>query len=99
MATNWNAVLANINNASDILAILRKVLSLLDGKVDLTKIDEIIEELTFMQSDVNTALGSVNSALNEFDVESQAAIQDVIAAGLMEGFATEAELLASNPLW
>ena len=48
MATNWNAVLANINNASDILAILRKVLSLLDGKVDLTKIDEIIEELTFM---------------------------------------------------
>lgn len=97
MATNWNAVLANINNASDILAILRKVLSLLDGKVDLTKIDEIIEELTFMQSDVNTALGSVNSALNEFDVESQAAIQDVIAAGLMEGFATEAELLASRP--
>ncbi|CDH41347.1 hypothetical protein APICBIBUN_17402, partial [Acinetobacter pittii 42F] len=81
MATNWNAVLANINNASDILAILRKVLSLLDGKVDLTKIDEIIEELTFMQSDVNTALGSVNSALNEFDVESQAAILNIITSG------------------
>lgn len=97
MATNWNAILANINNASDILAILRKVLSLLDGKVDLTRIDEIIEELTFMKSDVSTALGSVSSALNAFDIESQAAIQDVIASGLMEGFTTEAELLASRP--
>ncbi len=97
MATNWNAILANINNASDILAILRKVLGLLDGKVDLTRIDEIIEELTFMKSDVSTALGSVSSALNAFDIESQAAIQDVIASGLMEGFTTEAELLASRP--
>lgn len=97
MATNWNAVLANINNASDILAILRKVLGLLDGKVDLTKIDEIITDISNMQTNVDTALTNVSSALSEFDLESQEAIQQVIAAGLMEGFATEAELLATRP--
>lgn len=98
MATNWNAVLANINNASDILAILRKVLGLLDGKVDLTKIDEIIADISDMQTNVDTALTNVNSALSDFDTEAQEAIQQVIAAGLMEGFATEAELLATRPL-
>jgi len=98
MATNWNAVLANINNASDILAILRKVLGLLDGKVDLTKIDEIIADISSMQTNVDTALTNVNSALSEFDTEAQEAIQQVIAAGLMEGFVTEAELLATRPL-
>lgn len=97
MATNWNAVLANITNSADILAILRKVLGLLDGKVDLTKIDEIITDITNMQTNVDTALKNVNSALTEFDTEAQEAIQQVIAAGLMEGFATEAELLATRP--
>lgn len=97
MATNWNAVLANINNASDILAILRKVLSLLDGKVDLTKIDEIITSIEGMQGDVTNALNTVSLALSEFDTDAQEAIQQVIAAGLMEGFATETELLATRP--
>lgn len=97
MATNWNAVLANINNASDILAILRKVLGLLDGKVDLTKIDEIITDISDMQTNVDSALVNVTSALAEFDTDSKEAIEQVIAAGLMEGFATEAELLASRP--
>ncbi len=97
MATNWNNVLAGINNASDILAILRKVLALLDGKVDVTKIDEIITDLTRMQVDVDVALARVNSALTDFDSESQAAIQEVISSGLMEGFTTEAELLATRP--
>jgi hypothetical protein len=98
MATNWNAVLANINNASDILAILRKVLGLLDGKVDLTKIDEIINDITSMQTDVDTALIKVGNALSEFDTEAQETIQNIISAGLMEGFATEAELLATRPI-
>ncbi|MGQ1467995.1 SGNH/GDSL hydrolase family protein [Acinetobacter baumannii] len=75
MATNWNAVLANTTNFADILAILRKVLGLLDGKVDTTKIDEMILEITKMQTDV----------------------KQVIADGLLEGFTTEAELLASRP--
>ncbi|MEQ1123445.1 SGNH/GDSL hydrolase family protein [Acinetobacter seifertii] len=97
MATNWNNVLAGINNASDILAILRKVLALLDGKVDLTKIDDIVTDLTRMQVDVDVALTRVNSALSDFDSESQAAIQEVISSGLMEGFTTEAELLATRP--
>lgn len=97
MATNWNAVLANINNASDILAILRKVLGLLDGKVDTTKIDEIIDDISGMQVDVDTALTNVTSALSEFNQESQEAIQQVILSGLMEGFTTEAELLATRP--
>ncbi|MEN8406038.1 hypothetical protein [Acinetobacter seifertii] len=97
MATNWNNVLAGINNASDILAILKKVLALLDGKVDLTKIDEIILDLESMKTGVDTALVNVTSALSEFDSESQEAIQQVITAGLMEGFQTEAQLLASRP--
>lgn len=97
MATNWNAVLANITNSADILAILRKVLGLLDGKVDLTKIDEIIADITNMETNVKSALEQVNSALSEFDSEAQEAIQQVITAGLMEGFATEAELLATRP--
>ncbi|MDV7704994.1 SGNH/GDSL hydrolase family protein [Acinetobacter pittii] len=75
MATNWNAVLAGINSTADILAILRRVLGLLDGKVDTTKIDEMILEITKMQNDV----------------------EQVIADGLLEGFITEAELLASRP--
>ncbi|WP_446906161.1 GDSL-type esterase/lipase family protein [Acinetobacter baumannii] len=75
MATNWNAVLAGINSTADILAILRRVLGLLDGKVDTTKIDEMILEITKMQNDV----------------------EQVIADGLLEGFTTEAELLASRP--
>ncbi|WP_407044406.1 SGNH/GDSL hydrolase family protein [Acinetobacter baumannii] len=70
---------------------------MLDGKVDLTKIDEIIADISSMQANVDNALANVNSALSEFDIESQEAIQQVIAAGLMEGFATEAELLASRP--
>ncbi|MDC4829245.1 hypothetical protein OHV96_15680, partial [Acinetobacter baumannii] len=97
MATNWNAVLANTTNFADILAILRKVLGLLDGKVDLTKIDEIIADIESMQTNVDTALADVNTALSEFDAEAQQAIQQVINAGLMEGFATEAELLATRP--
>ncbi|MDC5486581.1 glycoside hydrolase [Acinetobacter baumannii] len=97
MATNWNAVLANVNNAADILSILKKVLGLLDGKVDLTKIDEIIENLDDLKLNVDGALSDVNSALGDFDVASQEAIQQVIAAGLMEGFTTETELLASRP--
>ncbi|WP_396231107.1 exo-alpha-sialidase [Acinetobacter baumannii] len=97
MATNWNAILANVNNAADILSILKKVLGLLDGKVDLTKIDEIIENLDDLKLNVDVALSDVNSALGDFDVSSQEAIQQVIAAGLMEGFTNEAELLASRP--
>lgn len=97
MATNWNAVLANITNSADILAILRKVLGLLDGKVDLTKIDEIIADLASMKIGVDTALSDVLSALVEFDSASQEALQQVIQSGLIEGFTTEAELLATRP--
>ncbi|BFM85378.1 hypothetical protein JUNP543_3781 [Acinetobacter baumannii] len=97
MATNWNTILSNINNTSDILSILRKVLSLLDGKVDLTKIDEIISDLDSMKIGVDTALSDVLSALVEFDTASQEALQQVIQSGLIEGFTTEAELLATRP--
>ncbi|ENZ1199061.1 TPA: sialidase family protein [Acinetobacter baumannii] len=97
MATNWNAVLANVNNAADILSILRKVLGQLDGKVDLTKIDEIISDLDSMKIGVDTALSDVLSALVDFDNASQEALQQVIQSGLIEGFATEAELLATRP--
>ncbi|MDP9803214.1 serine hydrolase [Acinetobacter calcoaceticus] len=75
MATNWNTILAGINSTADILAILRRVLGSLDGKVDITRIDEMILDITTLQSDV----------------------EQVIADGLMEGYATEAELLASRP--
>ena len=50
-----------------------------------------------MKTGVDTALVNVTSALSEFDSESQAAIQEVISSGLMEGFTTEAELLATRP--
>ncbi|MFP1135720.1 sialidase family protein [Acinetobacter baumannii] len=97
MATNWNTILAGITTNADILAILRKILALLDGKVDLTKIDEIMRDLESMQIGVDTALNDVLSALVEFDSASQEALQQVIEAGLIEGFETEAELLASRP--
>ncbi|MCG6036628.1 hypothetical protein MER72_04430 [Acinetobacter baumannii] len=64
MATNWNAVLANINNASDILAILRKMLPLLDGKVDATTLDEILAQLNKVAEDgeitIQEALETIN---------------------------------------
>ncbi|WP_252716578.1 hypothetical protein [Acinetobacter haemolyticus] len=97
MATNWNAILSNANSLADILMILRKVLAGLDGKADITLIDEALAEITEMQNNVEIAINEVNSTLAEFDFESQEAIQQVIASGLMEGYLTEVELLASRP--
>lgn len=97
MATNWSAILSNANSLADILMILRKVLAGLDGKADITLIDEALSDINKMQDDVDSALTDVNSALTDFDAEAHEAIQNVITSGLMEGYATEAELLASRP--
>lgn len=88
MATNWNAVLANINNSNDILAILKKILPLLDGKVDSTTIDEVIAQLNKMAEDgkitIDEALETINFLQQKIDEKTNAfddAIEAAAAAG------------------
>lgn len=88
MATNWNAVLANINNSNDILAILKKILPLLDGKVDSTTIDEVIAQLNKIAEDgqitIDEALETINFLEQKIDEKTNAfndAIEAAAAAG------------------
>lgn len=41
MATNWNEILSNTNNLNDVLAILKKILGLLENKIDSAAITEL----------------------------------------------------------
>ncbi|WP_296522711.1 hypothetical protein [Acinetobacter oleivorans] len=88
MATNWNAILASINNSNDILAILKKILPLLDGKVDLTTIDEVIAQLNKIAEDgqvtIDEALETINFLQQKIDEKTNAfndAIEAAAAAG------------------
>ncbi|HFX6477092.1 TPA: hypothetical protein ACIFD1_003395 [Acinetobacter baumannii] len=88
MATNWNAILANINNSSDILAILRKVLSLLDGKVDETTIDEVLAQLKKVAEDGQITINEALEALTYLDQkieEKTSAFDDAIQAAAAAG--------------
>lgn len=88
MATNWNAVLANINNSNDILAILKKILPLLDGKVDTTTIDEVIAQLNKIAEDgqitIDEALETINFLQQKID-EKTSAFNDAIEAAAAAG--------------
>ncbi len=86
MATNWNAILSNANSLADILMILRKVLAGLDGKADTTLIDEALEDIEKVKSDVADEIEYFKKVINE-SVES----------GLYVPFSTQAELLAYVP--
>lgn len=88
MATNWNAVLANINNASDILAILKKILPLLDGKIDETTLDEVLAQLNKVAADgqvtIEEALETINFLEQKIEERTDAfneAIEAAAAAG------------------
>lgn len=88
MATNWNNVLAGINNASDILAILKKILPLLDGKVDSTTIDEVIAQLNKIAADgqvtIEEALETISFLETKIEEKTNAfndAIEVAAAAG------------------
>lgn len=86
MATNWNAIVSNANSLADILMILRKVLAGLDGKADITLIDEALADIEKVKSDVADEIEYFKKVINE-SVES----------GLYVPFSTEAELLAYAP--
>ena len=86
MATNWDAILSNTNSIADILMILRKVLAGLEGKVDLTVINEALLEIEQVKTDVADEIEYFNKVINE-SVES----------GLYVPFNTQAELLAYVP--
>ena len=86
MATNWNAILSNANSLADILMILRKVLAGLDGKADTTLIDEALEDIEKVKSDVADEIEYFKKVINE-SVEN----------GLYVPFTTQAELLAYVP--
>jgi len=88
MATNWNAVLANVNNSADILAILRKVLSLLELKVDGTTVDEVLAQLEKVAADgqitIEEALETLTFLDQKIDERTSAfneAIEAAAAAG------------------
>ncbi|WP_151822191.1 hypothetical protein [Acinetobacter oleivorans] len=84
MATNWNAVLANINNSNDILAILKKILPLLEGKVDVTTIDEVIAELNKMAADgkitIDEALATITILESKIEERTNAFNEAIDAA-------------------
>ncbi len=91
MATNWNAVLANVNNSADIIAILRKVLSLLELKVDGTTIDEVLAQLEKVAADgqitIEEALETLTFLDQKIDERTSAfneAIEAAAAAGAGE---------------
>lgn len=86
MATNWNAILSNANSLADILMILRKVLGSLEFKADLTTIDEAIDEINNIKSDVK----------DEIDY-FQKIIKESIESGLYVPFAKQSDLLAYVP--
>lgn len=88
MATNWNTLLASITNAADILAILKKILPLLDGKVDSTAIDELLAQLNKVAEDgkitIKEALEKVDFLDQRID-ERTNAFDDAIAAAAAAG--------------
>ena len=88
MATNWNTLLASITNAADILAILKKILPLLDGKVDSTAIDEILAQLNKVAEDGKITIQEVletvdflDQRIDERTNEFNDAIEAAAAAG------------------
>jgi hypothetical protein len=86
MATNWDAILSNTNSIADILMILRKVLAGLEGKVDLTVINEALLEIEQVKTDVADEIEYFNKVINES-----------IENGLYMPFETQAQLLAYTP--
>ncbi|MDH2613583.1 hypothetical protein [Acinetobacter baumannii] len=88
MATNWNAVLANVNNSADILAILRKVLSLLELKVDGTTINEVLAQLEKVAADGQITIEEALETLTFLDQkidERTSAFNDAIEAAAAAG--------------
>ncbi|MCZ3128047.1 hypothetical protein NYY92_09470, partial [Acinetobacter baumannii] len=88
MATNWNAVLANVNNSADILAILRKVLSLLELKVDGTTVDEVLAQLEKVAADGQITIEEALETLKFLDQkidERTSAFNDAIEAAAAAG--------------
>lgn len=59
MATNWNEILSNTNNLNDVLTILRKVLALLENKVESVVITELQDQFEGLKLYVETLLGEV----------------------------------------
>ncbi|WP_338558079.1 sialidase family protein [Acinetobacter sp. KS-LM10] len=94
MATNWNAILSNTNNLTDVLAILKKVLASLEVKADVTTINEALTHIQQLNIDISSAVESVDTALEKLQLEAD----EVIAQGFYKGFATEALLLAAKPV-
>jgi len=52
MALNWNAVLSNTKNLNDVLAILRKILALMDSKTDSDVIDRALRDIDELKEEV-----------------------------------------------
>ncbi|ENV08991.1 MULTISPECIES: hypothetical protein [Acinetobacter] len=80
MATNWSAILSNANSLADILMILRKVLASLDTKVDITTIDEAIEEINALKDDVEAQIKHFNEVLEQIRADLDGAIEGLAEA-------------------
>ncbi|MCW8041084.1 MULTISPECIES: hypothetical protein [Acinetobacter] len=59
MATNWNEILSNTNNLNDVLAILKKILGLLENKVDSVAITELRGQFEDLKLYVENLLSEV----------------------------------------
>lgn len=59
MATNWNEILSNTNNLNDVLAILKKILALLENKVDSVAIIELRDQFKDLKLYVENLLSEV----------------------------------------
>ena len=84
---NWNGILSNTRNLNDVLIILRKVLAQLSNKIDVTQIDEVIQNLEQTEKDVLDDLESLKSALNAINEQG----------GWYKPYLTEEELLEDKP--
>jgi len=56
MATNWNEILSNTNNLKDVLAILKKILALMNEKADAALINEAIAKFEDLNANFDDLL-------------------------------------------
>lgn len=80
MAKNWNAILSNTNNLTDVLAILKKVLAMM-GDLSTLNASEIIENIDNI---INSSVNDFSEKQNEALVGLKDAINTALAAGAGE---------------
>lgn len=93
MANNWNAILSNTNNLTDVLAILKKVLAMM-GDLSTLNASEILENIDNI---INSSANDFSEKQNEALVGLRDAINTALAAGAGEAGWTASLVVFKQP--